>query len=267
MSVSNSFYHYIRDYLHWESSRVDALYERAGRVLPALGITNEYVSWKRLAGISVFSHFAKDVLVSRGVPGGLVSVIPPGFRMPALPNRPGAYDEFTFLFVGRDAQRKGADLVIDGIRRMRREGARVRGLLAGDQSFLELRGEPGFEVYGPVSRSFVYGRLYPRADAFVMPSRAEGYGLTLIEAMSFGVPVISSCYGSIPEVVDDRVSGLLVPVGDGEAILEAMRTLETNRAACQAMGAAGRVRFEQQFTRERFLQRMRYWYDTAQAKV
>ena len=55
--------------------------------------------------------------------------------------------------------------------------------------------------------------LYPQADVFVMPSLAEGFGFTNIEAMSVGLPVISSNIGPMPEVVADGESGLLVAAG------------------------------------------------------
>jgi starch synthase len=109
--------------------------------------------------------------------------------------------------------------------------------------------------------------LYRRADAFVMPSRAEGYGFALVEAMSHGLPVVSSRYGSIPEVVDDGETGLLVPVGDREGVERAMRTLAGDPAAAREMGAAGRRRFERDFTRERFLERTRDWYDRARSRA
>jgi glycosyltransferase involved in cell wall biosynthesis len=105
--------------------------------------------------------------------------------------------------------------------------------------------------------------LYPRADAFVMPSRAEGYGFTLVEAMSHRLPVVSTTYGSIPEVVVDRQTGLLAPPGDGEAVERAMRELAGDPQGAREMGRAGLERFQQMFTREQFLARTRQWYDRA----
>jgi glycosyltransferase involved in cell wall biosynthesis len=267
MSVSNSYFHYIQDYLHWETTRVEALYGRARRVYRSLRITDEMVSSERLAGISVFSRFAKDVLVARGVPDDLVTVIPPGFPTPATPADVGRAGTFTFLYAGRHPQRKGADLVIDSIRRLRRSGADVRGILVGDPSFLELAGEPGFEVRETATRRQLMEELFPQADAYVMPSRAEGYGFTLVEAMSFGLPVISTTYGSIPEVIDHGVTGLLVAPADGEAVFDAMGSLAKDPAAARAMGAAGRRRFEHHFTRARFLEDTRAWYDGALARA
>jgi glycosyltransferase involved in cell wall biosynthesis len=266
MSVSNSYFHYIQDYLHWETARVEALYARARRVYRSLRITDEMVAWERLAGISVFSRFAKEALAARGVPRDLVTVIPPGFPSPAMSAEVGEREEFTFLFAGRHPSRKGADLVIDAIRRLRRSGARVKGVLVGDPWFVELEGEPGFDVQESATRRQLMEELYPRADAFVMPSRAEGYGFTLVEAMSFGLPVISSTYGSIPEVVEHEVTGLLVPPGDGDAVFEAMRTLAADRPAAREMGLAGRRRFERDFTRARFLGDMRAWYEAVRAR-
>ena len=267
MTLSNSYYHYIQDYLHWEPARVRALYARAQRIFGVFRITNEFVSSDRLTGMSVFSDFAKSVLVSWGVPSDRVVVIPPGFDTPPLRPRDRASREYTFLFAGRDPDRKGADLVIEGVRRLRRQGQRVRAILAGDETFLELAGEPGFEVYSSVPRHRLLDDLYPRADAFVMPSRAEGYGFTLVEAMAHGLPVISSTYGSIPEVVADGRTGVLVPPGDGDAVVEAMRTLAGDPDSADAMGLAGRHRFERDFTRDRFLERMRSWYDHALAET
>jgi glycosyltransferase involved in cell wall biosynthesis len=267
MSVSNSYFHYIQDYLHWDTPRVEARYTRARRMYRSLGISNEMVAWKRLAGISVFSQFAKQVLVSRGVPRDLVTVIPPGFPTPPISARMARGDEFTFLFAGRHPHRKGADLVIDAIRRLRRAGAGVRAILVGDPSFLELAGEPGFQVQEKATRRQLMEELYPAADSFVMPSRAEGYGFTLVEAMSFGLPVISTTYGSIPEVIDHGVTGLLVAPGDGDALSEAMGTLAADPVAAREIGLAGRQRFERYFTRARFLSDMRDWYDGARART
>lgn len=263
MSVSNSYWHYLRDYLGWSDAQVAALYRRAGRLLRPLHVANELVSWSCLAAISVFSEFARDVLINNGVPQRLVHVIPPGFRAPAeVPIRPSGRP-FTFLFAGRDPHRKGADLVIEAVRSLRRDGLAVGAIMAGDESFAELRGEDGFEALGFVKRDELVGELYARADAFVMPSRAEGFGFTIVEAMSQGLPVISSTYGSIPEVVDDCVTGLLAEPGDGNGVERAMRTLAEDPAAARAMGQAGRAAFEARFTRERFLERTRAWYDAA----
>jgi glycosyltransferase involved in cell wall biosynthesis len=131
----------------------------------------------------------------------------------------------------------------------------------GDESFSELRGEPGFDYFGVGSRELLLSELYPRADALAMPSRAEGYGFTVVEAMSFGLPVVTTQVSALPEIVGDDGAGVLVPPGDGEAVYEAMGTLARDRPAAVAMGRIGRARFEELFTRERFLEGVGAWYD------
>ncbi|MBI4539286.1 MAG: glycosyltransferase family 4 protein [Gemmatimonadetes bacterium] len=258
-----SYYHYVRDYLGWPDERVRALYRRAAVVFRAFGITNEFVAWRRLRGIFVRSAFAKSYLVRMGVPERLVEVIPPGFPTPSLPARPPEPEGFTFLFVGRDRVRKGADLFIAAVRALRSQGLNVRAVVAGDPSFRELAGEDGFEAHPWVDRSVLYRELYPRADALVLPSRAEGFGMAPIEAMSFALPVIATRYGAFPETVIEGQTGLLVPAADGAAVRRAMAELAADPRRAREMGAAGRSRFEGEYTRERFLARVRAFYDRA----
>jgi glycosyltransferase involved in cell wall biosynthesis len=77
--------------------------------------------------------------------------------------------------------------------------------------------------------------------AVVMPSDYfEAFGLTAIEAYSYGKPVIGARVGGIPETVEQGVSGLLFSPGDHRALAECMRYLHVNRAAAAVMGGAGR---------------------------
>ena len=75
------------------------------------------------------------------------------------------------------------------------------------------------------------------ADLFLLPSETESFGLAALEAMACGVPVIASRTGGIPEVVDDGVSGFLLPVGDVAGMTE---------RALQLLGDAGRYAAMQQ---------------------
>jgi len=257
-----SYYHYIHEYLSWPEPRVDALYRRARRILQPLGITNEFANWRALRGICVRSAFARSFLLRWGVPEKLVSVIPPGFPTPPLPERPHP-GPFRFLFVGRDPERKGADLVVEAFRRLRGWGLEARLTLAGHPASASLAPDEGIEAYGWVDRKQLYEDLYPRADAFVMPSRVEGFGLAPIEAMSFALPVIATQYGAFPETIVNGETGLLVPPGDVGALERAMDGLVRDPAAAREMGAAGRARFEAEYTRERFHARVSAFYEQA----
>ncbi len=91
--------------------------------------------------------------------------------------------------------------------------------------------------------------FYQSADIVVVPSRWEGFGLIAVEAMRAGLPVIASRVGGLPEIVEDGVTGLLIPPEDTAALVNALRDLSYERLS--AMGRAGRERFQRHFTLDR----------------
>ena len=88
---------------------------------------------------------------------------------------------------------------------------------------------------------------YQAADLLVSTSLMEGFGLAIAEAMACGVPVVATKVGSIPEVVCDGESGLLVPVNDDEALYRAIGHLIEDSELAHKMGQAGQKRVETLF--------------------
>jgi glycosyltransferase involved in cell wall biosynthesis len=86
----------------------------------------------------------------------------------------------------------------------------------------------------------------------------EGLGVVLLEAMNHGTPVIASRVGGIPDIVEDGVSGLLVPPGDADALAAALRRLRDDPALARRLGEAGRRRLREQFSWPAIVQR---WLD------
>lgn len=87
-------------------------------------------------------------------------------------------------------------------------------------------------------------------DVFVLPSRNEGFPLSVVEAMLARLPVVASDVGSVSEAVVDGETGLLVPPDDGERLGEALRVLLEDADRRKAMGEAGRARALGRFTAE-----------------
>jgi glycosyltransferase involved in cell wall biosynthesis len=83
--------------------------------------------------------------------------------------------------------------------------------------------------------------LYAAIDVLAAPSRSEGFGLMLVEAMAAGVPIVASAVGAIPEVVGDGPA-LLVPPRDPAALAAAINRVLDDADAARAMAAAGRER-------------------------
>ena len=91
--------------------------------------------------------------------------------------------------------------------------------------------------------------LLAPADVFLLASATESFGLSALEAMACGVPVVSTRVGGVPEVVEHGVSGLLAPADDRSAFAAAIHELLFDSDRVAEMGAAARSRVEEHFTR------------------
>jgi glycosyltransferase involved in cell wall biosynthesis len=96
-------------------------------------------------------------------------------------------------------------------------------------------------------------RVLAAADCLVAPSRYEGFGLAAAEAMASGLPVIASRIDSLPEVIADDVSGLLVPPGDPGALAAAIERVLGDDELAARLGRAARERVRERFTLETML--------------
>jgi glycosyltransferase involved in cell wall biosynthesis len=102
-------------------------------------------------------------------------------------------------------------------------------------------------VVGPEQK----GPLLRDADVLVLPVRQpEGQPLVVLEAMAAGLPVVATRRGAIPEMVDDGVTGLLVPERDVGALAAALDRLRRDPARRRALGEAARRRWAAEFTAE-----------------
>lgn len=85
-------------------------------------------------------------------------------------------------------------------------------------------------------------------DLFLLSSDSEGTSMTLLEAMSLGLPVVATEAGGTPEIVDHDVTGMLTPVGDCEAFASAIEAFLRDPEKLKVQGAAGRVKFEKHYS-------------------
>ena len=99
------------------------------------------------------------------------------------------------------------------------------------------------------------------ADLFVLPSRHEGLGVAILEAMAMGLPVVATAVGGIPEAVEHDRTGLLVPPEDGSALAAAIDDLLGHRDRACELGARGRERVLERFTMERMAGEYQRFYE------
>ncbi|MDX1740191.1 MAG: glycosyltransferase family 4 protein [Rhodothermales bacterium] len=117
---------------------------------------------------------------------------------------------------------------------------------------------------GRISRDEVLTVL-SESTLLLMPSRAEAFPLTLLEAGKTGRPVVATDVGGIREAVDDGKTGIVVPVGNREALTEAAATLLSSPDKCQSMGHAAREKVLREFTVEKTVEQYAVLYDTVVA--
>jgi glycosyltransferase involved in cell wall biosynthesis len=80
---------------------------------------------------------------------------------------------------------------------------------------------------------------YESCDVFAMPSSQEGFGIAFVEAMQHAKPCVGARAGGIPEVVEDEVTGLLVPYGDERSLADVLCRLYDNSGLRHKLGQAG----------------------------
>jgi glycosyltransferase involved in cell wall biosynthesis len=168
---------------------------------------------------------------ARGVGARDARWIPNGVEIP--PEISEEADPPEVLFVGRLSPEKGIAELVEAT-----QGLNL--VVAGDGPLRHLvPGALGFVAPAEAQR------LLARAAVVVLPSHREGLPMVLLEAMAHGRAVVATPVGGIPTLVEDGVTGLLVPVGDTQALREAVTRLLGNPALRRKLGRAARAKVEE----------------------
>jgi glycosyltransferase involved in cell wall biosynthesis len=208
-------------------SRLYVTWQRA--VLPALA--------RRALHVVTVSQFSRRELVELlGADPARVSVIPGGVDDRFAPGvAPAARPRPYVLTVASRTARKNLGALAETARRLRADGVDL--LVAGGDrpQFRDRDPAAGLTFLGHVDDAELPG-LYAGAEAFVLPSHYEGFGLTVLEAMACGTPVVVADRTALPELVGD--AGILVDPDDPAAIADGVQRALGDRA----LGAAGAAR-------------------------
>jgi glycosyltransferase involved in cell wall biosynthesis len=231
---------------------------------PFVGLVHYLVSAQQDLIIAISDHIARFT-VARGVrdPGRVRRVYhglePPVTR--AL-EREGqriraelgvGTDDFLVGNVGRLALQKGQRHLIAAMPLLLERVPGAHAVIAGGGDLEDYLRDLAEEA-GVAQRVHVLGprkdvpALMHAIDVFAMPSIWEGFGLVLLEAMAAGRPIVASRVATIPEVVVDGETGLLVPAGDPQALADALAVLADQPTLARRLGEAGRERLRRQFS-------------------
>lgn len=169
--------------------------------------------------------------------------VDPDPAVPPLPDSLRALQPYV-LFVGQSERRKGVDTLLDAFARAQERVPELRLILAGSRGDA-IHGAlaPGVSELGFVDDAML-GALYAHAAVFAFPSRYEGFGLPVLEAMSHRTPVIAARSGALPEVAGD--AAVFVAPDDRGALADAIVRIVTDDGYAAALREAG-VRRSREF--------------------
>lgn len=170
---------------------------------------------------------------------------------------PGRYAIGCF---GRVREQKGSDVFVDAMCRLLPRYPDFTAVMVGgitpEQTAFANGLRKRIEAAGLQSRIVITGELaieevprwYQRLTIYAFTSRNEGFGLTLIEAMSAGAALVASRAGAAEFVVEDGVTGVLTPPGDVDALVATLEPLMRDPPSAAAMGERGRARVLERFS-------------------
>lgn len=223
---------------------------------------------RRLRHLVTVSEFSRqDIAAQFDRPAEGIEVITNGidtqlFSPPPHPQRvPGRILTTT----SSDQAIKGFGVLLHALQHLRTTLPEAHLIVVGkldpggsNQKLLEQLGLVPYVTFKPALSDAELVNEYSKTSVAVCPSLYEGFGLPAAEAMSCGVPLISSDGGALPEVVGR--AGLLVPAGHSPALSEALLSVLTQPALAQKLSSAGRQRIKQNFCWQNVAQQMTFYY-------
>lgn len=223
----------------------------------ALGVFDQDLALGEYSSLVVMSEFAKGEHLKLGSDPDRISVIHPGLadHLQKSSKSKLTGKRVNLLFAGVWFERKGGMVLWEAYRILREKfGDRVGLTILGPLPEKIKNQKSKVKSFGIVQHDYVsydrlVGDIYPSADILVhVPPKAEGYGLVVCEAMSFGIPVIASRVGALGEMVVHRRTGLLVEPGNVEALYRALALLIEDLGLRERLGRAARRRYLTHFT-------------------
>ncbi len=286
------------DILHSHGYKPDILAWFASRFRPVRLVSTlhgwverspRHLLYKRL-DLAVVKRFDHLIAVSRpierkllaaGIPPGRVSLVPNSVELedPAgeggggeraepspVPAGPGPL----IGMVGRLDGEKNPGLLLEALPALREKFPGLRCLFLGDgqlrEGLIARAAELGIGAAAvfPGYRRDVRA-IIPRLETVVFPSRREGIPIALLEAMALKRAVAATAVGGIPDVIEDGVNGLLIPPGDGAALVRAVSRLLEDEPLRRRLGAAAAALVEREYTARRMVERVGAVYEKVAA--
>jgi glycosyltransferase involved in cell wall biosynthesis len=224
-----------------------------------------------LDGLVALSQHERDLLIRLGVAAGRIVVLPnavdlSAFAAPAAVSPDPAAP--TVLFIGQLVPRKGYDILAHAMPLVLQKWPQSRFVLVshnrqGEAELRRITAAAGvadcFALIGPISEAEKVQCLRS-AMVVVAPSRYEGFGIPMIEAMAAGRPIVTTDAPAGNEVVQHEHNGLLVPYADHRALAAAILRLLRDPALADRLGETGRRELGDRFSAEQLARNLEQLY-------
>lgn len=204
------------------------------------------------AGIITISDSTKKEIEEEGANGSIIKKITPSYftvRDNKEEKMRSGCKSNRLLYVGNCSVRKGVVYLINALKYIGHGNIELNiiGNSRVDEEYYKEMTE-AVKVSGFADSIYFRGyktgieleEYYESSDIFVLPSEWEGLGLVILEAMSYGLPVVATFTGAIPEIIENGKDGILVEPGNSRELAGAVKKLIDDRELCSRIGANGR---------------------------
>lgn len=141
-----------------------------------------------------------------------------------LGTRSNVVSSNNILFVGTHWERKGGPVLLQAFRQIRNRHPGATLTIIGCNPEIN---EAGVDVIGRVDKEQLH-QYFSQARVFALPTEHEAFGIAFVEALHFGLPIIATNINAIPEMVENGINGYTIPVGDVEAMTNALDRIFTH---------------------------------------
>lgn len=220
-------------------------------------VVREWKEYDQANYLLVPTQYVFDTFLAEGVPENKLIKIPYGVSPEEFGNpRVKGNRTFRILFGGSISIRKGIQYLLKAYNELRLPNSELL-LFGGIESEVKpiLKNYTGIYTYKGYIRRKKLSNLYKSSSVFVLPSVLEGFGLVILEAMSCGLPVITTTHTGGVELIRDGIDGFVIPIRDTEALKKKILYLYEHEKAREEMGHHAFERAKE-FTWERYSKRL-----------